>query len=286
MRKFKHKLLPIILEEIPNTGMSIVYKDNYGRNINSIFVHGSSLFIQFEGDPIKGMDYQKEYPIGFKVRPNNTSELLYYEKIGNNSWNVVYDNGQMGSIGVILDESEIRIGGKYKIVEEKHILFTTEDGVEIREGQTYYTRNSAGDIIKNEAKFCCVYFYNNKKFSTEKAIKEWLISQKPVIFTTSDGVQMRDQDIYWYVIPSNNIGHFIISKDLTCEFEAIYLSNPSLQSYYLRITFSNEEKAKEYVINNKKCLSLADINEAVKEGNYCVSDVVNYLKKKIIEDKE
>lgn len=60
LKEFEHKKLPITLKEIADTGMSIIYKDNFGKEISSFYIHGNNQFKQTAGYPINGMDQERK----------------------------------------------------------------------------------------------------------------------------------------------------------------------------------------------------------------------------------
>lgn len=176
MRKFKHKLFDITLEEIPNTGMSVLYRAIYGGipsndQVCAFFVHGSNLFIQTEGEPIKEMQYEK-YPVGTKIQSINTD--FVYEK-RSDGW---YYNKPCSSIEKI-HISEDKIGITFKVIEEKPIIFTTEDGVDIREGDKFWMVLEPDWSTRIHSKIARENSIKNtretvKYFSTESKAEEYL----------------------------------------------------------------------------------------------------------------
>ena len=83
------------------------------------------------------------------------------------------------------------------------------------------------------------------------------ITKRIPLFTTEDGVDIFEGDKFWYV---NNI-----KTNGYCLNE----SNPNKPSDYKKVPdikdFSTKEKAKEYILMNKPCLSLNDLFSVVKQ---------------------
>lgn len=74
---------------------------------------------------------------------------------------------------------------------------------------------------------------------------EGLVLQKQPIFTTEDGVDIYDGDNYYWLDRSLNINN--------SGYTSIFMN--TLNTLY----FSTKEKAKEYILMNKPCLSINDI---------------------------
>src|SRR6267378_1230246 len=99
MRKFKHLKTGWTAIQIINTGLyAITVGDDKPE---SLHFHKGNIWNTLLED---SNDWQEiiEYPIGTKVRLNDFTESLYYEKTKNGGWNVMYDTKQQGSRNVIL----------------------------------------------------------------------------------------------------------------------------------------------------------------------------------------
>jgi len=69
---------------------------------------------------------------------------------------------------------------------------------------------------------------------------------KPVLFTTTDGKDIREGDSYWYINPTWEIFcNISASKTIKCGTHGGQ--------------FSTKEAANEWVIENKPCMSLKDV---------------------------
>ena len=151
-----------------------------------------------------------------------------------------------------------------------HSLKRLSDGEVFTVGDKItYGRNTKGEgkIIES------IHFLYNKIYMkyTDDICKydDWLCKNfqhfKKPLFTTEDGVDIFKNTKFWY------IDNFIIKTYITKEFSEI-------ESSYK--TFSTKEKAEEYILMNKPCLS---INEVRKHLVYRikVSKLKELAKKKL-----
>ena len=92
------------------------------------------------------------------------------------------------------------------------------------------------------------------------------------LFTTEDGVDIFKGDKYWKVNNYLNLSNRQKATGSTSDL------NPAKY-------FSTKEKAEEYILMNKPCLSLNDIENAMDQTSYLISSKLNkfrdYLKSKI-----
>lgn len=111
------------------------------------------------------------------------------------------------------------------------------------------------------------------------AFGDWLsniekVKEKEKLFTTEDGVDIFKGDIYWFV---------------TNMFDVLYEDSATEYISIGNIRFSTREKAREYVLMNKPCLSVNDIdyffNSWVVKPNDYVLDKIKYFAKQRIENK-
>ena len=89
---------------------------------------------------------------------------------------------------------------------------------------------------------------------------------KKPLFTTEDGVDIFEGDIYYRATDSSG-NHFklgTLTPIYTNGYE-MYLQNYSKQEQLNHKHFSTKEKAEEYILYNKHCLSLNDIFKDVEE---------------------
>jgi len=91
---------------------------------------------------------------------------------------------------------------------------------------------------------------------------------KPVLFTTEDGVEIREGDKYFYIDHDWDLGDFTGNKYTV------------LDGYK---TFSTEKAREEYVINNKPCLSYQDIKNTFSETH--LFETTWSRLKKVIKEK-
>lgn len=89
----------------------------------------------------------------------------------------------------------------------------------------------------------CLPCYLDAKGSLPKKLK--------VLFTTEDGVDIREGDEYYYI------------KDMkVCKSQAMNMNYGKIKNFY----FSTREKAEEYILLNKPCLSIEDIKKTGSIG--------------------
>lgn len=131
------------------------------------------------------------------------------------------------------------IGTKVKNLETQSELIRKEDGW-YKQDKTGYTDT---DIKRREG----------KRFELVENSKKL----KPVLFTTADGVDIKEGDIFYQA----NLIHGV--KSWTTEYP-IYFNKDIMKTL-----FSSKEKAEQYILLNKPCLSIIDIQSiyiSAKEG--------------------
>lgn len=173
-RKFKHK----------KTGEIISYKDGVIKSGSFVFELGC--------EPSKEYweEIKKELPIGTKI-----TQVRNIESIKETSYEKTKEGWYFGDLKVWIDESDIGEGKRFQIVEEKSVLFTTEDGVSIKEGDNYWFIWVKGKHLPNYQTLYHPYFVENaakldsdeywsknaKFFSTKKAAENYIVCNKPCL---------------------------------------------------------------------------------------------------------
>ncbi len=112
----------------------------------------------------------------------------------------------------------------------------------------------------------CKDLANFNKYYPEK-------EEKKVLFTTEDGVQIKEGDNYWTVSPINLL-------------IAPYKTTPvHFWHHWSDHTFSTKEKAEEYVLLNKPCMSVNDLKLIGKHTDFrielSISELEHLAKQKI-----
>ena len=97
----------------------------------------------------------------------------------------------------------------------------------------------------------------------------YLKKTKPVLFTTEDGVDIREGDDYYYIVNTK-----------------VYKSQATNTDYtnFYTLQFSTREKAEEYILLNKPCLSITDIQSiyvSAKKGYKKNGNETNYFEELI-----
>ena len=135
----------------------------------------------------------------------------------------------------------------------KCVLFTTEDNVEVINDETIvywlqFKSNMWFEYGSTPYYSISVTSGNYKAFSTIEARKQWLNKKYPKpLFTTKDGVDIFKDDYYYpveksyYYLHEKQTNHHCTNED----------------KFWI---FSTKEKAEEYILFNKPCLSINDVN--------------------------
>ena len=107
---------------------------------------------------------------------------------------------------------------------------------------------------EEEMKEFAIFYAKDNLYQVGIAFKTWKASREPKkekpLFVTEDGVEIFNGDSWWYV-----------SDDFSCTEH--HLANHKIVPFGK--AFSTREKAEEYIMENKPCLSYKDISVA---GNY------------------
>lgn len=116
------------------------------------------------------------------------------------------------------------------------VIFTTEDGVDMRVGDTYWAIDCDDNFIEGPADCCedsgeditCIYF------SSQSKAQEYLDNlNKPVVFTTFDDTAVRLGDLYYCVANNCIYGPYVCNEHSSCNQDGPY--------------FLTEEKAEKYI---------------------------------------
>ncbi len=148
---------------------------------------------------------------------------------------------------------------------EIHSVKRPSDGEVFSVGDVVNTFKQDGAKVKIEGfeiydGELCVYF---QSWNRASLVSYWLakaehVKEKPVLFTTEDGVEMYDGDSFWYI--NSNLDLFCFEAKLSTWAKSL---NPGEK------TFSTKEKAEEYIKMNKP------LNISMKEIASCVTDYLN-----------
>jgi hypothetical protein len=150
----------------------------------------------------------------------------------------------------------------------KKPLFKTEDGVEIFEGDRCY----GGHLKVGIDDFCKSAWVGDsilmKYFSTKEAALE-CIKRNSASFITEDKVEIFEGDDYFELLNFKKIFKVKLEK------------NKILTGKNSRKVFSTKEAAEEYILMNKPCLSLNDIDEMYDNTSAYRFEQMAYLKNTI-----
>jgi hypothetical protein len=193
---------------------------------------------------VKRLSDGELFTIGDNVRPSNVSPVDYrgFKKITR----IDIDN----------EGCTICMGHTYfsryvqDVTRDKLVLMTTNDNVNLSLEDSYWYIDIDYEISK---KMICSTQDLNKgiaRFSTKEKCDEYINSKK-VLFTTEDGVDVYEGDIYW-----------LITGDLSyCGQKA----SPIDKGRKFGHVYSTKEKAQEYIELNKPKYSYNQIYDFIKK---------------------
>jgi hypothetical protein len=200
-------------------------------------------------------DHPENYPEFWELVVEKDYEILSY--IDNNNIFTVEDNSE------ILERLNLKIYSIKRLSDNE--IFTIGDKIT----SSLFSKLTDIDIIKHfyipDENFCKIWTnifnINDIIFGTNKFWQSNLhhtIKVKQPLFTTEDGVDIFEGDEFYFLQKDwlkylNNYGKLIASKGTIAELA------------YKR--FSTKEKAEEYILLNKPCLSLKDIEFAISKTN-------------------
>ena len=160
----------------------------------------------------------------------------------------------------------------------KQLLFTTEDGVDIFEGDNLYSIDNMLNIRKHllfNARYDDNTLLNNriffnsdyKHFSTKEKAEEYIAKNTKPLFKTDDGVD---------IFEGNTI--YGINNDWKVFSHYTDLQN-KVKSWGIKPVFSTTKKAEEYILMNKPVLSLSDVWDNLKVKDQ--KEVMKFVKSKL-----
>jgi len=184
MKKYKHKITGDVVTERKNIDCRF-----YTNEVHSI----PALFVENSNDWEEVKEVKKLcVPIGTKFTHGNGETIFTISRVYGIKVDVTWDNGDLPSFYTIKQVNDLFKKGTWKVYVEKPILFVTEDGVEIRDGDKcwiVFTHNGYAtreDIIKSSWRSIhWGYLY----YSTEEAARNWIDMNKP-IYSKKQAIQM------------------------------------------------------------------------------------------------
>lgn len=200
----------------------------------------------------------------------------------------VYKHKKTGQIAYYKDgvfkqnNCSVEIGVEPSSEFWNEVLFITEDGVEMFEGGIYFVPQRKGKKYKGYLSFSAaenyVYHSEVKRFSSKQKMLEFIKDfNKEPILTTFDGVELFDQDVY-YFIWLNKPAH---GQEVNKIYKAIVRPLEGDASWSSdAVFFSTKESAEKYLKENQKQFSISDIVNFVNnipEGRINADDVINFF---------
>lgn len=197
----------------------------------------------------------------FWFNPENYPEFwqpiveLEYEILSfTNSEDLIYEKG-----------SKNRFNAKYQMYRHTEEECLSEKGFKIHSVK----RLSDNQIftVGDNTKYGCIdqfYIKNNHLMVTTvleyigKHLKDIIKIKKP-LFTTEDSVDIFEGDIFWNINYQFQLSDLQVTNN---KYELIFLNKENRCKQ-----FSTKEKAEEYILMNKPCLSLNDIEFAILKTN-------------------
>lgn len=114
----------------------------------------------------------------------------------------------------------------------------------------------------------------DKSFSNLEKIKQKL-------FTTEDGVDIYEGDKYFELIIPGFHNKQCVWNILPYEGKSNLIYDQEGNRKHFRLWFSTEKAAEEYIIMNKPCLSLKELNNLKLLNNFAKSRTIRFVKNKL-----
>ena len=210
--------------------------------------------------------------------------LQWYPSLGRNFVQgevYVYDENKSEMNVILTDKKSIKITYNgfvaihelhpdfWQLVEEKEVLFTTYDGVEIID---HNTETHAVDKRTFEKLPCEAYAGNYEHylyFAHESNAYKYIDENKPKpLFITEDGVEIF-------------LGHSYILIDKEFIKHKQTASNIVYTEYFKK--FKHESNADEYIWKNKRVFSYEEMKKANIDINWCTADIYYKAKERANE---
>jgi hypothetical protein len=268
MKTYRHKQTGDIAKLKQNNSSFYTYD---GMDIHARIVENSS-----------DWELEQEYPVGTKVVDTNPlTEGYTYEKMPNGKWKLFNNDGYN------ISESTIGEGKRFRLIEEpkkdwKILSYsspvTIKSIMRLSDGEVF----SVGDYIdlrdepisKIDVNFLSIKlpFIHCGNYGTALSIAK----KRKALFTTEDGVDIKEGDEFWFIPQSHNnftqIGKLIASKGAVAQ--------------YAIARFSTENTAKEYIAYNKPRFSFNEIKNIEHEiGNFTSCHTLTDRLKRILKQK-
>jgi hypothetical protein len=259
--------------------LSLLLKKGYTYKVTKVDLSNSRGFIEALLNcynnriySIKRLSDGKIFTLGDIIRHNN---------------NVAYPIGELTKITIVNDTLFFESNRNYHgfnvnmcfISKVQQPLFITEDGFPIYQGDTYCCVNTAPhlwSIFQQTAKEKTILNKTVIAFKSIDLAQKYIDDNKPKVklFTTEDGVDIFENDEVWG-----------ITKNVWKPFyRNAKLNNKIVTETWFHGKFSTKEKAEEYILMNKPCLS---INDFLSVSYFTVKSKTRTIKrlKKLINSK-
>jgi len=204
-------------------------------------------------EPLKPVEkLKKTYEI-LKFQHTITRNCYTQEESGWKRASTVPDFYSITSVKRLSDGEAFSIGDK---VEIDGLVFTIKIFREIMD------KLEVSALIENSVSGLNRDFYFDDRFKK--------LSPKPVILTTEDGVDIKENDIIWWIY-----------KSCPKEPYEVMITRDIYQEAYNSYFFSSKESAEEYILMNKPInITLQQIKELITDsGWYAGCEVLNKIKK-------
>jgi len=258
--------------------LSLLLKKGYTYKVTKVDLSNSRGFIEALLNcynnriySIKRLSDGKIFTLGDIIRHNN---------------NVAYPIGELTKITIVNDTLFFESNRNYHgfntnmcfISKVQQPLFITEDDFPIYQGDTYCCVNTAPhlwSIFQQTAKERTILNKTVIAFKSVDLAQKYIADNKPKVklFTTEDGVDIFEGDGYHVYYPAEDYYSYCASacKNRSDNKEGIFY-------------FSTKEKAREYILMNKPCLS---INDFLSVSYFTVKSKTRIIKrlKKLINSK-
>lgn len=263
MRTFIHKTTKILGTNDPNfdSFLHITREDNYIESHETI----PMIFIQNSNDWEEVIE--KDYEILNFINPN--SKEIFYKVIDCLEHHEYYSTDKKSNCYGLGDRKVEYVEKYYNI----HSVKRLSDGEIFSIGDKFKTSHLESNILEK------IYLYNDKIYFNDSVTKmenkfrcqlKHAIKLKQPLFITEDGVEIFNDNTLVYTVSPNN---FRLGKWY------VFMGRPYIKNNHK--LFSTKEAAKQYVIENKPCLSYNDIKKAISNDGWVDGQVLNQILKYI-----
>ena len=144
------------------------------------------------------------------------------------------------------------------------------DNTDFGEINSFEVRKDGLMLVKSE---CCQKSLLQSVLCHHLKELDSVVLEKSLLFTTEDGVNIYQGDVFYTV----NYKTFVLTNQKSIAISSINKEQAKINGY---LWFSNKEKAEEYILMNKPCLSIKDIKDIGYGWKSPLQDLQEIIKSK------